>query len=390
MKIFMRTALLCLLLPAVAWATATPSNETAVAKVDVYVSGQDGYHTYRIPAILAAPNGDLLAFAEGRKTGGGDAGDIDLLLKRSSDGGQTWTPQQVLWDDADNTCGNPCPVVDRDTGVIWLLATHNPGKASEKEIRTGATPGGRTVWVLHSRDHGATWSAPVEITATTKDPSWGWYATGPGIGIQIEHGPHAGRLVIPCDHSYIADASGKPEHGSHAIYSDDHGKSWQLGGTIRPGMNECQVAELFDDRGTLLMDMRSYRGLSMRAQSLSRDGGTTWTPPRDAPQLVEPVCQASLLRWETSSAGAGEGGVLLFSNPAAPKKRIRLTVRASFDNAETWPRSLLLHEGPAAYSCLVALNDQEAGCLYENGEKRPYERITFARFRLNELVPSTP
>ena len=150
-------------------------------------------------------------------------------------------------------------------------------------------------------------------------------------------------------------------------------------------MNECQVAELFDGKGTLLMDMRSYLERSVRAQSKSTDGGETWTKSQDAPALVEPVCQAALLRWET--AGPDKPGLLLFSNPAAPKKRIKLTVRASDDDGVSWKRSLLLHEGPAAYSSLVAIGPNSAGCLFENGEKRPYEKITFARFTDTDLVP---
>jgi sialidase-1 len=140
-------------------------------------------------------------------------------------------------------------------------------------------------------------------------------------------------------------------------------------------MNECQVAELFDGRGTLLMDMRSYFGRSARAQSLSTDGGKTWSPSVDAPTLVEPVCQASLLRHDAAK-------LLLFSNPAHPKQRVNLTVRASADDAKTWRDVTVLHAGPSAYSSLVALDANTAACLYENGDKKPYERITFARFPL--------
>jgi sialidase-1 len=353
----------------------------AVEETDVFISGQDGYHTYRIPAAIRAKNGDLLAFCEGRKNGGGDAGNIDLLLKRSSDGGKTWSPQQILWDDADNTCGNPCPVLDEATGTLWLLLTHNLGSDKEKDIVARTIRGSRTVWVASSIDHGRTWTKPVEITATTKDPSWTWYATGPGIGIQIKHGPHAGRLVIPCDYNYNDPPDSKTsEHGSHVIFSDDHGKTWQLGGTIKPGMNECQVAELFDDEGTLLIDMRSYLGRAVRAESRSTDGGKTWSAPVDAPALIEPICQASLLRAEAAK-------LLLFSNPASAKMRENLTVRASADNAKTWRDVVVLHAGPAAYSSLVELSATEAGCLYERGEKRAYEKITFARFPIGTPAP---
>jgi sialidase-1 len=345
--------------------------DAAIAKTDVFVSGQDGYHTYRIPAILRTANGTLLAFCEGRKDSGSDAGDIDLLLKRSSDGGRTWSPTTVVWDDGSNTCGNPCPVIDEQTGTIWLLSTHNLGNDKEGAIDRGTSAGTRTVWLLSSLDDGASWSTPREITSEVKDPSWRWYATGPGVGIQIQAGPHAGRLVIPCDHSTV-DANGELVRGSHAIFSDDRGRTWQRGEAVTPFYNECQVVELFDGRGTLLLDMRSYAKRACRAQATSADGGQTWSEPRDVPALVEPVCQASILR--------GPRNLLLFSNPAHPTKRINLTVRASEDNGAKWPRALVLHAGPTAYSCLVALDEAAVGCLYECGERRPYEKITFARF----------
>ncbi len=344
----------------------------AVEQVDVFVSGQDGYHTYRIPSVIKAADGALLAFCEGRKSSGGDSGNIDLLLKRSTDGGRTWGPAQVVWDDGENTCGNPCPVLDESTGTLWLLLTHNLGTDRERDIVARTAKGTRTVWVAHSKDHGATWTKPSEITGSTKLPEWTWYATGPGVGIQIKHGPHQGRLVIPCDHNYDDLTAQKHLSGSHTIYSDDHGATWKLSAPIRPKVNECQVAELFDRRGTLLMNMRSNHGRNVRAHSLSNDGGVTWTVPEDAEPLIEPVCQASLVRHEGAQ-------LLLFSNPAA-KTRVNLTVRASADHAKTWRDVAVLHVGPSAYSNLIELGSAEAGCLYERGEKRAYELITFARF----------
>lgn len=348
----------------------------AIEQTDVFVSGQDGYHTYRIPSVIRAKNGSLLAFCEGRKSGGGDSGDIDLLQKRSTDGGRTWGPTQVVWDDDTNTCGNPCPVLDESTGTLWLLLTHNLGTDRERDIVARTSKGTRTVWVASSTDHGVTWTKPVEITSTTKEPSWTWYATGPGVGIQLKSGPHAGRLVIPCDHNYDDPAEKKHLSGSHTIYSDDHGKTWKLDGTIRPKVNECQVVELADGRGTLLMNMRSNHGRNVRAHATSADGGATWTAPTDAPPLIEPVCQGSIVRHESGS--------LLFSNPAA-KTRINMTVRASADDARTWRDVTVLHPGPSAYSNLISLSATEAGCLYERGETRPYEKITFARFAIGGL-----
>jgi sialidase-1 len=372
---------LVIILSLLALPTPAAQAASAVEKVDVFVEREGGYHTYRIPALIKAANGSLLAFCEGRKSGGGDSGDIDILLRRSSNGGRTWSPAQVVWDDGTNTCGNPCPVLDESTGTLWLLLTHNIGTDHEKEIAARTAKGTRTVWIASSKDHGITWTSPVEITSATKDPSWTWYATGPGIGIQIKQGAHAGRLVIPCDHNYD-DPNDAKRHltGSHAIYSDDHGATWKLGAPIRPTVNECQVAELFDGRGTLLMNMRANTGRNARAQATSTDGGETWTAPADAEALIEPVCQASLIRHEP--AGPGTAGLLLFSNPAA-KKRVQLTVRASADNAKTWQEVVVLNPGPSAYSSLVSLDARTAGCLYENGEKRIYERLTFARIDLS-------
>lgn len=347
----------------------------AVEQVDVFTSGQDGYHTFRIPAVLRAQDGALLAFCEGRKGGGGDAGDIDLLLKRSTDGGRTWSRPQVVWDDAGHTCGNPCPVLDRDTGTIWLLLTWNRGDDVERNIIAQSSRDTRRVFVAHSKDHGLTWAKPVEITTAVKRPDWTWYATGPGAGIQIERGPHRGRLVIPCDHI----EAGTKRYFSHVIYSDDQGTTWKLGGSApRDQVNECEVVELTDDR--LLLNMRNYdRTKQSRQHAISHDGGVTWGEQRHVPELVEPICQASIRR--LAWPGEGRPGVLLFSNPASTRRE-RLTVHTSADEGQTWRELLRLHAGPAAYSCLVALGPAEAGCLYERGESRAYERITFARFRV--------
>ena len=159
-------------------------------QVDVFLSGAEGYHTYRIPAVIVSKKGTLLAFCEGRKRGRGDSGDINMVVKRSFDSGKTWGPMQIIWDDAGNTCGNPAPVVDRETGTIHLLMTWNRGDDHERDIIALKSKDTRRVFVTQSTDDGLTWTAPKEITNTTKLPSWTWYATGPGAGIQAERGKH--------------------------------------------------------------------------------------------------------------------------------------------------------------------------------------------------------
>ncbi len=344
----------------------------AVDQIPVFIVGQDGYHTYRIPSVIVTSKGTVLAFCEGRKSGRGDTGDIDLLLKRSSDGGRTWSKAQVVWDEGENVCGNPCPVIDRDTGTIWLLLTHNLREDTEVKIVDGTSKASRTCWVSKGTDDGVAWARPVEITRDVKRPDWSWYATGPGVGIQTK----AGRLVIPCDNKVL----GAKARQSHVIYSDDHGASWKLGGVVGPQCNESQIAELTD--GRLMLNMRSYEANKRRLVATSADDGLTFTKPVEDEALIEPVCQASILRY--SGLRANERNIILFSNPASTKRE-KLTVRASFDDGKTWPAANLLHGGPAAYSCLTVLPGGTIGCLYERGTDSPYETITFARFPLDWL-----
>jgi sialidase-1 len=344
-------------------------------ETDVFLAGAEGYHTYRIPALVATKSGTLLAICEGRKTGRGDHGDVDLVQKRSTDGGKTWGPLELIYEEGSEakvTIGNPCPVVDQDTGVIWLPLTRENDR----------------VLVTSSSDDGKTWTKPRDITADVKLSDWNWYATGPGNGIQLVRGPHKGRLVIPCDHRVGADKNDKEGWDragrSHIIYSDDHGQSWRLGGATDFGMNECAVVELTD--GTLMLNSRSYRGKSCRGISLSKDGGTTWEPTTDDPSLVESVCQASLIRYSWLTDKKNSNGILLFSNPAVPKGRNHLTVRASHDDGKTWPNSRLICEGSSAYSSLAALPTGEIGLLYERDD---YKRIVLARLS-SDWITSAP
>ena len=370
---FRLTPLLVALAPTICPAAASAEPE----RTTVFERGVGGYHTYRIPSVIVAASGDLVAFCEGRKLSPGDSGDIDLLSRRSQDLGRTWGETQLIWDDGANTCGNPCPVVDRESGGILLLMTHNSGSDDEQKIVAGISRAPRTVWLAESRDHGATWSKPAEITAAVKNEDWTWYATGPGAGIQVEHGPHAGRLVIPCDHN---DAAGR--RYSHVIYSDDRGRTWRRGAaTPRDQVNECEVVELAG--GRLMLNMRNYdRSVPARQRAVSDDGGATWTDQRHDPALIEPVCQASIRRVRWPGEGGFPDGAILFSNPADRKRRRNLAVRLSRDDGATWTRGVTLYAGSSAYSCLVALPDGSAGCLYEADD---YARLDFARFGLEWL-----
>src|SRR5919198_3266790 len=235
-------------------------------KQDLWVGGEGGYHTYRIPALAVTTRGTLLAFCEGRKHHGGDAGEIDLLLRRSTDGGATWGETQAVVTEASMTCGNPAPVVDRETGAIWLPFCKNRADGGEALIRQGKAL--RTVWLTHSADDGRTWARPVEITAAVKRPSWTWYATGPCHGVQLQ----GGRLLVPCDHRTAATTERAEELYSHAIYSDDRGKTWHVGGVVElEGTNECAAVEL--ENGGVYLNCRDQRNRGRRCAAWSDDGG---------------------------------------------------------------------------------------------------------------------
>lgn len=346
--------------------------------------GAGSYKNYRIPAIVMTTKGTLLAFCEGRE--GGDSGDIDILMKYSHDGGKTWSSEKVIWNDARNSCGNPCPVVDHETGRIFLFMTWNNGEDNEAELITRKSREPRLPYSCYSDDDGLSWSVP-EKTENAKDPSWGWYATGPGAGIQIRAGQYKGRLVIPANHSYDDPdgilAKGPFSYGAHILISDDHGATWHMSKPIRPGCNESQVTELTD--GRLLMNMRSYNKKFCRAISESVDGGENWSEIRHDAQLVESVCQGSIIQSQLKGRT-----IHLFSNPAVPFGRTHMTIKCSFDNCSSWTNSKLIFKGSSAYSCLVPINKEYTGILFECGDKDAYSSLRFIKFMTSEIFKPGP
>jgi sialidase-1 len=348
---------------------ATPS---APEEVELYTEGDNGFHSYRIPSLIVTQKGTILAFAEARKANKSDFGHIETVLRRSSDGGRTWSPIQVVASDGENAVQNPTAVVDRSNGAIWLMLIRIDGAKfrNEKDLVASAART-RSVWLTRSRDDGRTWEKPRDLTESVCRPDWRDCVPGPGVGIQMR----SGRLVIPACHFTVGasmdDAVNAP------MISDDHGETWTLGGDTDPRMDESHLVELTD--GSLLLNMRSNRGLGRRGIATSRDGGASWSKVSDDPTLVEPVCEGCLIRYSDAN--------LIFSNPANEKRgRSRLTVRASFDEGKTWPSARLLHAGPSAYSCLAVLPDRTIGCLYEHGLRSPAATITFARFSFEWLV----
>lgn len=349
-------------------------------KTVLFAKGTNNYSCFRIPAIVKSTKGTLLAFAEGRKNDCGDNGDIDMVLKRSTDNGKTWGNLQIIWSDGTNTCGNPSPVVDQSTGRIYLLMSWNLGSDDIGPIDAGTSTDTRRAYVTHSDDDGLTWSTPVEITSSVKKPEWGWYATGPCHGIQLtSKGAYAGRLVIPCDNIELSSAGGNGH--SHVIYSDDHGATWKLGG-ITPdasvSSNESTVAEL--SNGNLMLNMRCKNNNYRRIISKSLDGGSSWNGLSTDYALVDPSCQGSLLAADISGVHT-----LFFSN-AASSSRTNMTIKMSKDDGTSWAKSYQVYSGPSAYSDIAMISDQIIAILFETGNSSPYEGITFETIQLKDFL----
>lgn len=344
------------------WGAPAPQKE-------VFISGQDGYAAYRIPALETAPDGSLLAFAEGRKYTLGDPGfgrqEIDLVLRRSTNAGVSWSAMHLVehagafW-----SAANPATLVDRQTGQVWLFYLRSrPGKNT-----LNARPGTNDLQTLarHSADNGVSWSEPQDLTAVARDlaaPHWHSSVVGPGGALQ----DRAGRFVLPV-------WSFEPWR-VFAIFSEDHGRTWQRGDFV-PGVagDECELVELAD--GQLLFDIRQHSG-PHRWRAQSRDGGRTWSAPRPG-ATVTPVCCA-IKRW-TSQAAGDDRNRLVWTGPQG-LGRSNLVLRVSYDEGQTFPRERLLGPGLAAYSAVTVLPDQSLGVLWERGAKKGYELITFTRVK---------
>lgn len=349
----------------------------------VYENGESAYRCFRIPALVQAPEGTLLAFAEGRKRDCGDFGDVDIVLKTSADGGKSWTPLQVVVNFDSLQAGNPAPVLDLldpafPNGRLFLF--YNTGSTGEQEVRQGKAI--REVWFVTSTDLGKSWSPPVNITAFVNKPlkpeqhpayqfpeDWRSYANTPGHALQLPNG----RLLVPANHSAGPPLPHFRDYRAHAFYSDDHGNTWQLGADISyPGSNESTAAALPD--GGLLMSIRNQSGDTRHhLLARSRNGGATWDSLWVAADLPDPVCQGSLLN---AIAPHGQH-VLLHSNASSETDRCCLTIKVSRDNGLNWKKLTEVYSGSAAYSDLAPAGPSAFGLLYERDD---YSRIHFTAF----------
>ena len=387
-------------------ATAAFAADPFLEKVNVFEAGIAGYAHYRIPAIVVTTKGTVLAFSEARKNQGGDWGPIDIMMRRSTDGGRTWGPQRIpvkvegeieqnavaldqgLAKPGEVTYNNVVPIVDRETGRIHLLFCVEYARA----------------YYSYSDDDGETFAPPVDITTTfegfKRDYPWRVIATGPAHGIQLQNG----RLLVPI---WMSNGTGGHAHRPSevsVVYSDDHGKTWLRGdiAAAHPYLknpSETVPLELAD--GRVLLNIRSESEPHRRAYSYSADGAHSWTTPLLHPELVEPVCMASNIRL-TSKAGGANRNRVLFANPRSfePRdpnspegnwKRQNVSVYLSYDEADSWPVVKAVEPGISGYSDLAVLPDGTVLLFYEraspDGSRATYTGfLTVARFNLEWLT----
>lgn len=366
-------------------------HELRAQEIPVFVSGTEGFKSFRIPAIIGLPGGDLLAFAEGRLNGASDFGNIKIAMKRSHDGGSTWGNLQVVASNDTLQADNASPVVDLTDpkfpkGRIFLF--YNTGNLPENKVRNGM--GIREVWYKTSINGGESWSDPVNITLQANKPKqpqfnpaytftedWRSYANGPGHAIQFTSGKYKGRIYVAANHTFGEPQKGYADGRANAYYSDDHGKTFKLSDDINiPGGNECMAVILSNNK--LMINARNQAGnVKERIVAISNNGGKNWDTTYFDHQLPDPVCQGSILNIGTQKGQS----ILAFCNDADNKKRDNLTLRISFDEGKTWTINKLIASGPdgskgdySAYSDLVKISDDTVGVLYE---KNGYKELVF-------------
>ncbi|WP_082155872.1 sialidase family protein [Jiangella alkaliphila] len=369
----------------------------AIRRSVVFERLHDGYHTFRVPNVIPAPNGDVLCIVNAKIEDPGDFGPADLVLKRSVDGGRTWGPLQVIAAE-DGTRMSGSPVVDEETGRIFVVAMRVADHVEGEDILNGTVSpeDAPRPFLTYSDDHGHTWSdwRERELTADIKPAPIRHFVIGPGSGFQLKHGPHRGRLVMPGNHSYLpADGDTPAVVGVHVVYSDDHGQTWQIDGEMGAYSswdiipNETTMVERSD--GTIYINTRDQHGRAPgnRAATTSSDGGNTFDGPFEiVDDLLTPVVHCSLVE---ATARGDRSERLVFAGPQHPSSRERLTLRSSFDGGRTWRQGTLVYDGPAGYSEMVKVDDAVLGVAYEGGPwlgdytgQSYHQRIDFARVPL--------
>lgn len=362
-------------------------------KTELFAAGEGGHKLYRIPGVAVTKKGTVLVYCEGRRNTGGDWDTIDIMLRRSTDGGKTFSPAVAIGQVGAGIRRNPV-AIEKKQGRPDDVTYNNPIAIADRNgtLHFVFCVEYMRVFYVSSRDEGRTFSKPVEITRAFDSlrPGYDWrvVATGPGHGIQLANG----RLIVPAWVSLGKTGNGHGPSAATTLYSDDHGRTWHVKELALPDTeafpspNETAAVEL--DNGGVMLNSRSPSPRNRRVITVSRDGAGGWSAPRFEADLPDPICMAGLVRFPNSRGGRS---ILLFSNPdnltraderdTASKDRKNLTVRLSYDEGATWPVKRGLEPGPSAYSDLAVLRDGTILCFYEAGT-----RLVLARFPLAWLT----
>jgi sialidase-1 len=363
-------------------------------KVPVFVSGQDGYASFRIPSLIQLPNKKILAFAEGRVNGAADFGHVNIVMKTSIDGGAHWSSLSKLVSFGNLQAGNAAPVVDLmdvqyPQGKIFLF--YNTGNVNERQLREGK--GIREVWYISSTDEGKSWSTPVNITNQVHFPNgeidgrvyhnkedWRTYANTPGHATQSLKGKYKGRIFIAANHSSGVPKNNFKDYQAHGYYTDDHGKTFQVSNSLQlEGSNEATAAFISKDR--LLMNARNQQGnTKTRIVAYSNDGGAHFEEAFYENQLPDPICEGAIL-----PIGYKRGKVVLaFVNATDTVYRNNLSLQISFDEGLHWKKKVLIDQTTdlqkmkndfTAYSDIIKISKRKIGVLYERDN---YQQIVFS------------
>ncbi|MDA0803947.1 MAG: sialidase family protein [Planctomycetota bacterium] len=376
-----------------------------VDATDVFSGGEGGYPVYRIPAatVLRSPvgaegatghPGRVLVFAEGRNHLS-DNGTHDIVLRTSDDSGATWSPVRTLRDEPGRSLANPTVVElarGAHAGRVLLVYQSYPTGQGEHSIKPG-WDGDEVarVWVMHSDDGGDSWGEPRDITRHVKRREVVTsVASGPGVGIQLREGAHAGRVVVPFNQGPYG------EWLVYAAHSDDGGDTWSIGEcapgserdvpaaagtpatentsptptTRRVGRaNEVQMVEARG--GVIVLNARHFGGTKHRLSARSEDGGKTWSPLALVDDLPAPNCMGGLVRVDEAR--------WVYTAPNSEGERHRGTVWESRDDGDSWQIVSEIEPGFFAYSVPVVLGGggvaRRVSVVYEGDG---YKRIRLA------------